>query len=252
MIDGAARTAKWMRLRFLAATLPYALVSSGAVAAAVPVASPSLNAPSAVMTRVIAATAQAQRGLVGFETDSHLEAHAGFFRREQQERRWFVLSGGVALKTGLRPGSDAPFGKAAEEQKHEPWGAYGNEYHFSTATCDHCVAGTVAITFESDLHDRLHGHGTLLVDPDRARVVHETFIPYVLPGVARSALIDIEFGTTSVGWLPRSLHGDFSGRMGPFSGSAQLRETFEDYRRFASVDEAVTALGAPSTSPPSS
>jgi len=252
MIDPAARTPDGMRLRFLTATLPYALLSSGAVAAAVPAASPSPSVPSALMARVIAATAQAQRGLVGFETDSHLDAHAGFFRRDQEERRWFVLSGGIALRTGLRLGSDAPFGKAAEEQKHEPWGAYGNEYHFSAATCGHCAAGTLAIAFESDLHDRLHGHGTLLVEPDRARVVHETFIPYVLPGVARSALIDIEFGTTPVGWLPRSLHGDFSGRMGPFAGSAQLRETFEDYRRFASVDEAVTALGAPSTSPPSS
>jgi len=204
------------------------------------------------MERVMAATAQAQHGLVGYETDSRLEAHAGFFRRRQEERRWFVIVGGIVEKTGLRPGSDGPFGKAAEEQKHEPWGPYGNEYHFSAAACEHCATRTVAIAFDSGLHDRLHGHGTLLVDTDHARVAHEAFVPYVLPDLARTALIDIDFGATPVGWLPRSLHGDFSGRMGPFTGSAALSETFDGYRRFGSMDEAVTALESGSTSAPSS
>ncbi len=201
------------------------------------------------MARVLAANARQQRGLVGYETASHLTAHAGFFRREQEERRWFVLDNGVLEKTGLRPGSDDPFGKAAGEQKHEPWGPYGNEYQFSAVPCQHCAQGLVTLAFASDLHDAKHGHGTLLVDVDHTRVLHESFVPYVLEAPARSASIETDFGATGAGWFPRTLNGNFTGRLGPFTGSADLSETFDGYRHFASMSDAVTALEAPSPPP---
>lgn len=204
------------------------------------------------MARVIAVNAQADRGLIGFETDSHLLAHAGIFRRDQEERRWFVLDDGVLTRTGLRPGTDGPFGKDAGEQKHEPWGPYGSEYQFLSRPCQHCAAGVVAVDFESEMRDLKHGHGTLLVDENRARVLHETFVPYVLKAPARTATIETDFGKTPVGWFPLTLTGAFTGRLGLFSGSADLSETYEGYRRFNSLDEAVAAFQTDTSPPPSS
>lgn len=204
------------------------------------------------MARVIAANEQALHGLVGFQTDSRLAAHAGFFRRDQEERRWFVLDDGILLRTGLRPGSDGPFGKAAGEQKHEPWGPYGSEYHFSPTPCLHCAPDVVAVAFGSEVHDVKHGHGTLLVDENRAHVVHETFVPYVLQAPARTGTIDTDFGKTPVGWFPVTLDATFTGRLGFFSGNADLTETFDGYRRFNSIDEAVAAFQASGTPPPNS
>lgn len=210
------------------------------------VASPAASESdvSAVMARVIAANRTAVRGVVGFQANSRLRVGAGFYHRLEHERRWFVLGDGVLVKTGLRPGSDAPFGKPAEQQSHEPWGPYGDEYRFAEAPCPHCAAGLVGIRFDSAIHDTQHGSGVLIVDVEGNRVLHEMQEPYVLQGAARTGTIEIDFGDTGVGWLPRELRGTFTGNVGPFSGSAHLIEGFEEYRRYPTTDAAATALGS--------
>ena len=198
----------------------------------------------ALMTRVIAANKAAVRGVVGFESDSRLKIGAGFYHRSEQERRWFVLGDGMLVKTGLRPGSDAPFGKPAEQQSHEPWGPYGGEYRFADSPCVRCAAGNVAIAFTSVIHDTQHSSGVMIVDVAHERVVHETQAPYVLQGSARTGEIEIDFGDTGVGWLPRELRGTFTGNVGPFNGAAHLTQAFDDYRRYPSPEAAASALGS--------
>lgn len=198
----------------------------------------------AVMARVIDANRAAVHGVVGFQSDSRLRVGAGFYHRLEQERRWFVLGDGMLVKTGLRPGSDAPFGKPAEQQSHEPWGPYGDEYRFADAPCPRCAAGLVAIAFQSAIHDTQHGSGVLIVDAAHDRVLHETQEPYVLHGDARTGVIDIDFGDTGVGWLPRELRGTFTGNVGPFSGSAHLTQAFAEYRHYPSPEAAASALGS--------
>ena len=197
-----------------------------------------------VMARVVASNRAAVHGVVGFQSDGRLRVGAGFYHRLQQERRWFVLGDGMLVRTGLRPGSDAPFGKDSEKQSHEPWGPYSDEYRFAEAPCLRCGPGLIGVAFESTIHDTQHSKGVMIVDVDRGRIVHETQEPYVLEGSARTGTIEIEFGDTGVGWQPRELRGTFTGNVGPFSGAASLTEAFQDYRRYPSPEAAVGALAS--------
>ena len=205
---------------------------------------PSDTDVDALMARVMSANKAAVRGVVGFESDGRLKIGAGLYHRSEQERRWFVLGDGMLVKTGLRPGSDAPFGKPAEQQSHEPWGPYGSEYRFTDAPCPRCPSGIVAVAFTSEIHDTQHSSGVMFVDAAHDRVVHETQEPYVLQGSARTGEIEIDFGDTGVGWLPRELRGTFTGNVGPFNGAAHLTQAFDDYRRYPTPEAAASAMGS--------
>lgn len=221
--------------RALALALAYVAISAASARAG--------DDDAALLRRVVDAQHATLHGVVAYHTDSRLRSGAGFFHRNERESRWFVLSDGVLERTGVMAKSDAPFGKHAEAQTHEPWGPYSNEYTFHAVACADCAPGRVAFTFESATHDELHGHGTLVVDAEHERIEHEDFVPYVLFDQAKTGDVTIEFGESAIGWMPRALGGTFTGSMGPFTGTADLRERFEDYRRFDSVDRAVEASG---------
>ena len=180
--------------------------------------------------------------MIGYRSEGRLRIAGGLYRHEQTEMRWYVLVAGKLVATGLRQGSGPSFGKDSDRKSHEPWGAYEPEYAFARTACTGCAEGVDAIAFTSAFHDADHGYGVLTVDAARAVVLHERLVPYAFNGPTTTGTIDTDFGETELGWRPRAVHGDFAGRVGPFSGTAHLEDVLHDYRRFPTVEGAIAAL----------
>ena len=217
-----------------------AFASSRAIAAA-PVRAAAVPVPdaTALIKRVAATFAEQARGVFGFRSHATVRSAERILPHDQVEDAWFVFSDGRLVKSGGTPGGPA----SAETAAHQPYDVrYVGEYRFASTACARCAPGTVAIAYDSPVHDAVHGRGQLTIDAQTARILTQTTQPFVVPKPARTGSLATTWAETPAGWYPVSTVGTFIGRVGPLSARATLTQQFTNYRRYAEVILAERAL----------
>jgi hypothetical protein len=125
------------------------------------------------------------------------------------------------------------------------------EYRFAAGTeaCAQCPAGAVAVSFVSLRRDDEHGDGTMWLDAGSHRVVALHFRPSVLPQHTDSADITISFGQVLPDlWDVTLTQQQYNGHTLFFHGWGHVEQRQGSYRRFGSLNEALTALSSPAAS----
>ena len=110
--------------------------------------------------------------------------------------------------------------------------------------CTGCAPDEIAVAYDSAEHDEYHAHGYFVIDTANERVRRSVEIPYELPWPSRDGRLVVTWGPSGNDWLPAKIYGTFSGKVGPFSGTAHYTQILTPYERFADLDAAVTALTA--------
>jgi hypothetical protein len=228
-----------------------ALVASALLALAVPSAHPSDASTlrngtlaqtdvDALILRVASTYADATRGILGAHSVSDLTIAAPVFRKTIHDDTWFVFDDGKLVRSAKAPDPRQP-------PLHDPYRSeYLGEYRYAFAPCAACNANDVEIAFASPQHDTAHARGDLIVERDTGRIVSSDETPYKLPWPTKDGQLDATWGAVAGRWLPRTISGDFVGRIGPFIGHATYSQTlsFSDY---PSLDDATKALGGTGT-----
>ena len=218
--------------------------------------------------RHAAQVAQAdRRGIVGFEIVWDTDAHGGPFHQTYHYRNAYIFDGerfvgaraiekvdngrvagpadlaGETRKIAENERSKAPGFADPFDDRHFP------EYRFSRQPCDaSCLEGDTTVAFTGLLADVNHGDGRLLIDRD-GHVRRMVYVPKVMPSFgrvkARDAVITIERGPVLPGyWATLKSTATYSGRYGFITGSATQTARFDHYRRYHSVDAALSALNS--------
>jgi hypothetical protein len=217
-------------------------VGSFAYAADTP---PSTSAASAaqLVRRVGAAYADESRGVIGFRSHAVVRTSPRFIRPDQVDDAWIVdIDGRAARVRGGDPTGPAATGAAV----HQPYDVrYADEYRYALAPCTGCMAGSIAVVYDTDTHDAAHGRGVIVVDERTARVLRLTAEPYVVPRPATSGTVTTTWGPTPAGWFPVTTDGSFSGHLGPFGGHAVLTQQYTGYKRYPDVATAERDAPAP-------
>jgi len=119
------------------------------------------------------------------------------------------------------------------------------QFAYSQAPCDACPAGSVQIAFTSLKRDTDHGDGIAVVDRATYRIVRLDFHPSALPAHADSGTIAMQFGAVLPDlWDVTETTQHYTGHMLVFTGWGHVVQTYDEYRRFASVEEGTKALAA--------
>lgn len=206
-------------------------------------AAPATSAPADIVQRAAALFASASRGVIAFRSHAVVRTSPHFARPDQTDDAVIVDLDGHA--TSVR-GRDAAGPSATEAAIHQPYDVrYLGEYRYAPAPCTGCVPGSIAIAYDTDVHDAAHGRGVMVLDERTARVLRVTAQPFVVPRPATTGTITTTWGTTAAGWFPVSAEGTFSGRIGPFGGHATLTQAFTAYKRYPDVASAERAEAVP-------
>ncbi len=190
----------------------------------------------ALVAHVARTYAEATRGVLAVRSTSDLRIDAPVFRKRIHDDSWFVFRDGTLAESSKPEDPRRP-------QLHEPYREiYLAEYHFAYAPCVACANETVAIAFDSPLHDTAHAHGILTVDVASGRIVASSETPYRLPWPTTGGSLDATWGEVAGGWFPIAITGEFVGRIGPFVGHAHYRQALSSYERYATLDAAARSL----------
>ena len=201
------------------------------------------------------------RGDLGFSRHLNFKLHIGPIARDVKNEVGILMRDGAYVKVAYY--SSTTNGKsddAAELQKQEDKatadiaagrgyfkrpvdGRYSDDYRFETTSCDGCAAGEDAFAFTSMIHDRWHGHGTLVLDRATARVVRISYTLDKPPDHASSADAVETFGEGMPGlWTCTHVDESYHGRLGIVSGTATMSYTLDHFKRFAQLESGLTAL----------
>jgi hypothetical protein len=195
--------------------------------------------------------AQGTRGIVAFRLHRVLDVHAGFSRRREDLVLNGIYQNGTIVKVRVvsytidgKPASAADqAAMAAAYQNPKPGevfeppfdGRFIGEYSYRQD-----VAGTIAFT--SSVQNAAHGRGTFTYDAD-ANVVSYTYQPNALPPHASYGTItDTRSEVLPHYWAVTRETQLYKGSYGPFSGSGTEQVDFSDFRRFANLRSATSAL----------
>lgn len=202
-------------------------------------------------------------GVVGMQRHFSTEVHVGPVTHEEQSDSGLLLQDGRFVKIAyfriVRDGH--PFSPAQIQQRddetNQAWAAgklffkepydarYMSDYTFALAqgSCSGCPPGTQAVNFASTSHDSQHGTGTMYIDTSSGHVVKLTYTPYVLPSHASSGSV------TEVGgqrlpdlWYVVHISETYQGSLLLVSGQGTFNGVFDNFRRFASLDQGEAAL----------
>ncbi len=196
-----------------------------------------------IIGRVVHGYAAESKGVVGVRSRSMLRVDAPMNHRKTSTTNWYVYDDGRLVATSEAPDPRRP-------PLHDPLRSrHRGEYRFKPESCADCPAGAVAIGYSSPTHDEVHAHGTMIVDVRSAHVLHASEVPYAFPRPTHDGKLAITWGKAEIGWFPTHVSGEFSGRVGPFSGVAHYDQMFAPYARYASADAAVSTLVAQTRQP---
>ncbi len=224
------------RCLVLAAVAQLALTAATSRAAEPDTAPP--QAPLELVRRVSVAYAQEMRGIVGLRTRTELTIDGPMYHRKTPSRPWYVYDNGALVRSSEKPDARRPLVHDALRLTYLP------EYHFAFTDCVDCEAGDVAVAYDSVQHDAYHAHGYFVIDAVSERVLRTVEIPYELPFPTRDGRLEVTWGTAGKQWLPVSVAGTFTGKVGPFSGVAHYTQQLSPYERYPGIDTAVDALTA--------
>ena len=252
---GARRSAPWV-------------LAAGALALACFAAFPWARATAAddvpaLVRRAVAEYAADHRGPLGFSRHVVFTLHAGPLSRDVRNDVGVLMRDGeyqrVRYYTGETNGKadDAAALQRQEDQANADIAAgrgfvkrpvdprFLDDYRFATAACADCAVGREAFAFTSTVHDRQHGHGTIVID---AATGHVEQISYTLeqpPEHATSGDMTETFGEALPGlWTCVRVLETYHGRVGLIGGSASMTTTLDRFHRFPQLDTGLAALSA--------
>lgn len=214
------------------------------------------------MKRVTAMYVREVKGVVGYEALSQSKITSTVYNQEARSRMWVVSQDGLPMRARvlslimdgkpneaerkkLEARTDEAYrlGKNRFEAPYDP--KHVAEYHFEPAPNEKCQPGEVAIAFASDQKDEQHGKG-VLVATQNGHVKRVRYTPNVLPKNVNSGTVNLELGPVASGtWRARRIVLDYKGAMGPMSGSFNMVQRMEGYRKFPSVAAALAAAPKP-------
>jgi hypothetical protein len=218
--------------------------------------------PDAV-ERAAAAYADGLRGVVAMDRHFSTVVRAGFIQHTEGSESGFVMNDGAYARIryyGIADdGKPFPAEKVAQRdaQTNADWKAgkiffkepydrrFIADYAFSPEqACAACAAGSVAVDFSSAMHDAQHGQGTMWIDA-AAHVEKLTYVPYVLPPHATSGNVTETSSEALPGvWYVTRIDETYQGRAFLVTGTGTFTGTFDNFRRYATVDEGIAALDA--------
>jgi hypothetical protein len=229
------------------------------IALAAPAAAAADVDPDEFMKRVTEVYAREVKGVTACETVTTSKIRATMYKLDSRSRMWVVSQDGQPVRARVlelikdgRPDeaerkkleqrTDGAFRKGENRFKAPYDPRHLKDYHFEPAPNEKCAVGEVAIAFTSPLKDEQHGAG-VLVTTTNGHVKRLRYSPNVLPKNVTSGVVRLELGPVTSGhWRARRMTLDYKGAMGPMSGSFELVQRFENYRKFASVEAALAAV----------
>lgn len=114
---------------------------------------------------------------------------------------------------------------------------YQDAYEFQVDSADH---GQTVVRFTSAIKGEQHGSGSFTLDRD-FRVRKLVFKPNVLPKNVDKGSFTLERNEVGAGLFGiKSLEMKYEGSMGLIKGGFVLEQQYEDYRRFKTLDEALS------------
>lgn len=201
------------------------------------------------------------RGELGFSRHLTFKLHVGPIAHDVKNEVGILMRDGAYVKVAYYNSStNGKPDDAAELQRQEDKanadiaaghgyfkrpvdGRYADDYRFDTATCDGCATGEDAFAFTSMIHDRWHGHGTLVLDRATARVVRISYTMDKPPDHASSADAVETFGEGMPGlWTCTHVDENYHGRMGIIGGTATMSYSLDHFKRFAQLESGLAAL----------
>lgn len=102
--------------------------------------------------------------------------------------------------------------------------------------------GETSIAFSSNVQDAGHGSGSFAFDA-RGNVLSYSFVPNALPPHARSGEITDQRAEVLPGyWASSEETQQYRGTYGPFAAAGTIQTTYSNFRRFADLSSALSAL----------
>ena len=233
--------------------LPLLLIALAAPAVAAPAAD-----PAEAMRQAAAVYAREMQGVVAYMVHSESRVRAPMIRQDSRSIMWVAVQNGTPMRARVlrlfREGkpNDAERRKLEERTNagfkrgrtlfDAPYdGSFTADYAFSLAEGERCGPGELAIAFSSAKRDEHHGTGALVLTGE-GHVKRMRFRPNVYPQHVTEGEVLLERGPVLPDlWSTRSLTVRYRGGVGPVKGSFDLKQRFEQYRRFTSVDAAMAA-----------
>lgn len=219
------------------------------------------NAPP-IVQRVIASYETNVRGVIGMQRHFSTLIDAGVVKHTE------VSESGILFKDGVFEGvhyyrvvEDGKEFSAAElsdrdKQTVDGWSAgkvffkepydrrFAADYTFALVSpCADCAAGTVAVKFESAIHDTQHGSGTMWIETAAARVIKLQYSPYVYPPHASSGTVTETSGAALPNlWYVVRIDQVFAGQMLLLRGTATFTGLFDHFERFGTAAAGASAV----------
>jgi hypothetical protein len=192
----------------------------------------------------------AQRhGVTGFTVTYQYREHGPAHEVEHSAQASVVRDDGTVVKMRTF-GEPSTKPTLVEDDYHLPIERkYLDEYRFAagSGTCKRCPASAIAVDFVSVRRDDEHGDGTMWIDGELHRVLELDFHPSVLPPRTDSADVTVEFGPVLPDlWDVTVAEQQYNGHTLFFRGWGHVRQRQSNYRRYASISDALTALSAAS------
>jgi hypothetical protein len=213
--------------------------------------------------RAVTQYAAEHHGLLGFSRHVNFTMHAGPLSRDVRNDVGVLMQDGAYTRVRYYNGqTDAKTDDAKDLQRQEDDAnadlAAGRgfvkrpvdprfvaDYRFASADCADCAAGRAAFSFTSVVHDRQHGHGTLIIDNASGRVDQISYTLDRAPDHAASGEVVETFGEALPGlWTCLHVEETYRGHLGPIGGTATMTTTLDHFRRFAQVDTALAAMAS--------
>lgn len=195
-----------------------------------------------------------EMGVVMYRLRRTFDVHAGPMHRHDELELVLVSQDGRTVK--VRVVRSVVGGKAADaagradiENQYEHPNAsdvfrwpfdprYVAEYSFQ-------VVDPHAYRFSSSIHDTVHGSGVFSTDA-AGNVVHFQYTPNVLPKYTSSGTVtDERSEVLPKYWFLTSETYEYSGHYAIFGGGASVLIQYDQFKRFADLPSALSALDAP-------
>jgi hypothetical protein len=211
----------------------------------------SYATPPPALVQVAERFSQGTRGIVAFRLHRVLDVHAGFSRRHEDLVLNGVYQDGTIVKVRVvsytidgKPASAAEQAAMAQAyQSPRPDETFAPPFDarfVAEYSCRQDAPGTIA--FASGARNAAHGSGTFAYDAE-ANVVSYTYRPNALPPHASAGTImDTRAEVLPHYWAVTQETQQYKGSYGPFSGTGTERVEYSDFRRFADLQSAASAL----------
>ena len=209
-----------------------------------------------VLTLVAQRFTESTRGIVSFRVRRVFDVHAGPMSRHEDFTLDEVYEDGATVR--VRVVSDVVDGKptspsaqaalAASYEHPKPGDAFAppfDQNNFSAYQYQN--AGPQRIAFTSSVRDQGHGNGSFTYDGAN-NVVTFTYQPNVLPPHARSGSVTDRRSEVLPGyWAITEETQEYKGSYAIFSAGATVEFTYSNFRRFASLQNAIESISEPPT-----